>query len=760
MAAATKRLTKSQEELDQLNTTLRQVGEYNTEVQAKIAVARRSTYKAEDQIKEIEKVKHKQDILIDNMNQDIKRMTEQKALLDAQLVAQKQESEAAMATLREAGKQMESIEFEKKQLMQQWRSSLVGMTRRDEALQNVQQALTEQSEQELAVENEIRGLTQCTKKEQERNEQLCSLRDRNDKEMQHLHGSMTSIRQDRERLMDQFGLLKKSMDGHVEETTRLKASIQDTHHSMEVVERNVQTVSREITGLISKMEDETSEQTTCDRVAANSQKRIRKIMQETQQLEVETQNLHNEIARVTVDGLNTRAHNQMLKDRHKELCDDLIEREKLIEQYEQEIRKRHHQVEKKQLYVDRLNKEFDDKRLKLEAEAGEADVAGPQEAKLKHLNKNINDLKKECSDMQKDWIQKQTQLLAISTDTDRLRNHLNDQKNRKMVLEQKKIRIEGQLESQQKEIKEMKNAMKHLRLDMDRMSGALHNKDDKSKELADDNQMMETEFVVKLKEIENSCLEMEGAVEKVKEEKSDMTQEVLESERQVLLWERKIMLEKQMQEALDPSVGQVEAAAMKKEIHRMELRLDQLKRRQEHMIIEMERTISKRDAIAQKYEPKAKKTKQVSTAANLKRQIQSLRNNLRLCTQATADAEQQLGERESAQQGLQQTISTSNQEYGAMETDAEKLRSEVQVLTVAKQRNLAALLKQQRAARRYDELAMGTGPPPAGNSRAQYTDQLAQKNKVIDIVRLLHDAYPQLESLWTEFYTWLEVPPG
>jgi len=43
-----------------------------------------------------------------------------------------------------------------------------------------------------------------------------------------------------------------------------------------------------------------------------------------------------------------------------------------------------------------------------------------------------------------------------------------------------------------------------LRLDMDRMNGALVNKDDKSKELANTNQMMETEFVAKLKEIEKS----------------------------------------------------------------------------------------------------------------------------------------------------------------------------------------------------------------------------------------------------------------
>merc|ERR1712036_68312 len=113
-----------------------------------------------------------------------------------------------------------------------------------------------------------------------------------------------------------------------------------------------------------------------------------------------------------------------------------------------------------------------------------------------------------------------------------------------------------------------------------------------------------------------------------------MTTDIVEAERQVMLWERKIHLEREMQEALDPSVGQVESTAMKKEIHRMELRLDQLKRRQEQMIMEMERAIYKRDAIQMKNESKA-----AMTAANLKRQVASLKNNLKLCNQANAEAE-------------------------------------------------------------------------------------------------------------------------
>ncbi|CAK9028928.1 Coiled-coil domain-containing protein 40 (Protein links) [Durusdinium trenchii] len=145
-------------------------------------------------------------------------------------------------------------------------------------------------------------------------------------------------------------------------------------------------------------------------------------------------------------------------------------------------------------------------------------------------------------------------------------------------------------------------------------------------------------------------------------EKDQMNQDILESERQVLLWERKITLEREMQAALDPNVGQADAAAMKKEIHRMELRLEQLKRRQEQMIVEMERAIHKRDTIALKLEPKAKKTKQATNTANVKRQLQSLRNNLKLCTQANAEAEQKISERQQDLQELQQTIEAAVQD--------------------------------------------------------------------------------------------------
>ena len=45
------------------------------------------------------------------------------------------------------------------------------------------------------------------------------------------------------------------MDAHVEETQKLKSAITEQTRSMEVLERNMQTVSREITSIVGKIEE-------------------------------------------------------------------------------------------------------------------------------------------------------------------------------------------------------------------------------------------------------------------------------------------------------------------------------------------------------------------------------------------------------------------------------------------------------------------------------------------------------------------------
>jgi hypothetical protein len=66
--------------------------------------------------------------------------------------------------------------------------------------------------------------------------------------------------------------------------------------------------------------------------------------------------------------------------------------------------------------------------------------------------------------------------------------------------------------------------------------------------------------------------------------KRDLLADVVEAERQIMLLERKMQLEKEMQEMLDPTVGEGVVSTMRKEVHRMELRQGELQRQQEKLV--------------------------------------------------------------------------------------------------------------------------------------------------------------------------------
>lgn len=67
-----------------------------------------------------------------------------------------------------------------------------------------------------------------------------------------------------------------------------------------------------------------------------------------------------------------------------------------------------------------------------------------------------------------------------------------------------------------------------------------------------------------------------------------------------MLWQRKIELEREMNDVLDPTVGGDVVGAMKREIHRMQLRAGELGRLQEGLLLDLERSIAKRDTITLK----------------------------------------------------------------------------------------------------------------------------------------------------------------
>ncbi len=86
----------------------------------------------------------------------------------------------------------------------------------------------------------------------------------------------------------------------------------------------------------------------------------------------------------------------------------------------------------------------------------------------------------------------------------------------------------------------------------------------------------------------------------LEQEKQRILEQIIEAERLIMLWEKKIQVAMETQEALDPNVGASEIKEMTLEIHRMKLRYGQIKKLQEKLVDEMEKCLSRHKSITNK----------------------------------------------------------------------------------------------------------------------------------------------------------------
>lgn len=167
-----KKASELQTEVENLATRIFYMSNAKEDVRSDIAVMRRAAEKADAEVTKAETEKQIQDLYVDRLTETVDRLREKIAMFDAQYSAQSDETKAAKEALTEARTEIDSINLEKKHLLQQWHSSLIGMRRRDEAHAALLEALSQERQNIQSFDTEIEGYKKSIQKEQESNELL------------------------------------------------------------------------------------------------------------------------------------------------------------------------------------------------------------------------------------------------------------------------------------------------------------------------------------------------------------------------------------------------------------------------------------------------------------------------------------------------------------------------------------------------------------------------------------------------------------
>jgi chromosome segregation ATPase len=734
-------------ELDSLNETIQQIEKYNDEVKSEIALTRRATYKAEQSMQQLEKHKEYQDVYVDNLNKQVKQLEEQIEAVKAQLASQSNETNDATNIIKETVRELELIATQKKQLIMQWKAALSGLSRRDEALAQASQTLANAESAVNDFDVEIETIRRDIIKEQGRNETLVNLRDRLEHELLWVEENLTKMRAEREQLQERYALLNKSLAQTEAEGKKIDGVTKQLEIDAESLLQSLQVVTQERQRMEEEIQLIYSSHSNISKAVQNLLREQGKVLKRIHERENEINEIENEIARTKVDRLNASALNYQLQEQLNVVLKELHDKESVIAKYQLEIRQRNDEIEKKMYRVDRLNKKYE----KIVESAGGEENLGPLESTIRNLNKEIDSINNECKELERDWLKKQTEMVGLSSEADKVNEENGELRARVTILTQQQLRLERDQRNISTDIKTAKQTVAELQKDMTKLNALISANHNQENQLQNSNFILETECVEELKEMEKECITLQASINDIKTSNATLSDEIMEVERQALLWEKKIQLDKETREALDPTVGQQEAQNMEHEIHRMSLRLETLRREQERLAIEMERAVNKRATISSRY--RAVPTggtiaKQELTQASIKKKIANLKRDSRALAEENSQCSSKIEEKKAHLHELTSELERVTAQYSMTEEISHNLQGEINDLLYKKQLNQERIAYRQKYLRRLRELSQ---EGVELTQSLQVERRLLSSNQALDNVREiigdLQQSYPHLADV-------------
>ncbi|EPY23650.1 coiled-coil domain-containing protein 40 [Strigomonas culicis] len=749
-------LKKHQDELTKLTETYQKVENFNEELKNQVALEKNAAHKTESDITQLERDKMRQDALVVSLQTQIHNLENQSASIQEQIQTQKTETKLARDTLAEAVSEMEAINMEKKQLVQQWRSSLIGMQRRLDALKKTEEALQQQKEDLQVLENEIGGYRRDIRAMQVENSKLTEFLGRVDNDVLVLEKQLDVLLDRRDKNAQVFTALKNSADKTDEENKVVEGDIKIKTLEVGEVEKDIAKHAKVITDMEAKVLDYLSTQTTLKQESQGALHDIEKIKAGIRAKELQVTQMENELARIRVDTLQARAYNETLETTLADLEKELQARGTMVDKMQQDIRRRNDDIDRKQKQLDQLNHQYEDIISQHSGEQGEH--VGPLEATINGLSRAIAAKSAENEALQQEWIKLQTELVDCKNAMNDINEVILDSQSKGTILEQKKDRLLATISQEKQEIAGLQKQAEAMHLEMKRVNTLLNQNANHTESAANDAFLLENDLVRRLEERKREAIQLERKVDEVRSAKRDLIEDMMGCERDIMFWERKLQIARETEMALDPTIGRAEIEKMKKEITYMEQRMAQLQREQKFLIEEMQKLIDHRDIIrtkGQAVQQSSHNNKSGATRLHVEKENARLFKELsnkrqeaqakeRSVKEVLADVEKTASEVDKVQheiEGLDETIENLQQQLEAARRARDHTEDEKQL--------------RQASLQRLREAEKGTYkltcyPEEAETEQARLEEG---RRTVVNVMEELAQQFPELDSELQELMT-------
>ena len=736
-----KMVLQSSEDLNQLNSMLKYVETYNLQVQSEIKVTKTTANKVEENIVNQERKKKEQDFYIDMLETRIKNLTEKKLLFEAQLKSQENETKEARINLAEADEEIQHIIEKKRDLVKDLDKAVFNLRLKDNAKNTVIKNIEEQDEEKLKLFSQISRYNILIKNGNIKNNELEDNLKQTERKLDIVQNNIKELATKHEKLEEKRHFIESSINKTKNELDDLEKIQQSLDFELDLINKNKVKLLNEAKALQDKNLIVLSNKETHEKQGDNLEKANQNINKEMFDLLVEKDSKANEIIRVQIDKINIESQNIKLHNKLELMNSEMTKLEEDYNKKNNRIKANHKALEKKQLEMDQLNKVYGElMKNKKGEDQGEFEVA------IDKLQTKIKNLRKDIRNKEYEWLNKKQELVKKETQLNNISEECVDKRSKRMILDRKKLRLNDNYAMHEKEIKEIEFSLKQLReYEMMKFGKLLGKNMDSNQSL--DHQIFDVEiqFKEKLTQMENESVKLEMEIEVLREEKSDTLAQIIETERQIHLWERKIELQEQMQKIIKPESGLKEIDEMKSYIHRQKLLYKKLLAEQEDVIKNMERSVQRRDFIKVRYPIDEFGTGDVKNKVNKTKEINDLLEQINHINRKKKEYTNKINSTKSAVDDINNNINQLEDESFNIQTNAFGLRNEYFKEKINTNNLFFKTKKYQEGAKMIEDFSSNKFRPKRKENVQQEIEKYQSENEqLIETLRNFKDTHSEM----------------
>ncbi|KAJ7513744.1 hypothetical protein O6H91_23G012600 [Diphasiastrum complanatum] len=542
------------------------------------------------------------------------------------------------------------------------------------SFQALSDALTKQKEQELAVEGERHGYKKAIHLEQEKADMKTIMLKKIDGQKKLIQKDIEQIVMKRSVELEKYGKLLLSCEEIERSQATTKSEQEAVQNEILIAEKEILKHSQSISKLETEMLQGLSEHITLERSTQHLVEGMMELRQRIRSEEMTATELEYELARIRVDSVAVEDYVRSIKDTLNSLDGEVKQKNSYISKMQLETRRKNSEIEVKTKEIDRLNKQYD----KLTANLVDKNVT-PWENIIVNIRYKISIKAKVSGELQKQWLVLQTDLVCLTNENMNLMEKVQTMESEKLTLIQRKKRLETDLCAVTKYSKDLDNSVRIKHSIITRLNEMIAKNSSMREYLASENLNLRSSHTLALKNLKEETLKLECQKEECNTEKLDVSREIVELQRHVVLWKRKITYEKKTQDALMEAIYSPSAllGSVKKEQGRLKLKLEDLTSRKERLVMDMETRVSSRQAIVIRVKAMSQKKPQEgpdSVEAVLLKGVTDLRRAVRECERAGKGVDERLETLDSKRELLASRIGEIDLEITMVLTEQEQVR--------------------------------------------------------------------------------------